>query len=225
MKTKLLLLLAILGGAYQLSNAQSFINSPNDTAQAFINPNEFFGMYIYQRNISGSNIQLEWTKISESIPAGWDYSLCDLGTCYSAFPGSGSMAVVSATDSGFISPHCNAFNIPGTLTVRFYVYDAAQPTQGDTLTFIYTLQSTGIETQASSEFTIYPNPSSDFIQLKGGNMELPANLTIFDMNGKVMVNRNLVNETDNINITTLPVGSYVLEIQNKSTIRKTFIKK
>lgn len=38
--------------------------------------------YIHQKNITGKEINISWKRLSLDIPSQWDFSLCDLGTCY-----------------------------------------------------------------------------------------------------------------------------------------------
>lgn len=223
---KIILLLGIIVGSTHLTMSQLYVIAPNDTIETIVPQNQLTILDIYQRNISGDTILLAWTKIYEDIPAGWDYSLCDKGTCYPGFPLSGSMALVTPPDSGFMGVNVDPYALTGTLTVRFYVYETSAPAQGDTLTWILTAQTTGIEEIASAGINIYPNPSTDYIQLRQvNNMELPAQLTIYDLNGKVVLKRNTVHENETIDIMNLSAGNYVLEIGDKNIIRKTFIKR
>jgi len=67
---------------------------------------------------------------------------------------------------------------------------------------------------------VYPNPTSDFIKIKG--VENILKIRIFDMNGK-MVLENQASEAD---IRKLPVGQYILNVHTDSQIiSKKIIKK
>lgn len=223
---KIILLLGIIVGSTHLVMSQLYLIAPNDTIETIVPQNQLTIVDIYQRNISGDTILLAWTKISEDIPAGWDYSLCDKGTCYPGFPLSGTMASVTAPDSGFLGVNVDPYSLPGTLTIRFYVYETSAPSAGDTLTWILTAQPTGIEDISYTDFNIYPNPSSDYIQVKLSNyVSASANLTIYDLNGRIILKRGMVQQNGRIDISSLSAGNYILEIEDKFIVRKIFMKK
>jgi hypothetical protein len=218
------LLFGFLLGFTNLVSGQLYIVSPNDTVETIVPQDQLSIVDIYQRNISGDTIQLAWTKVYESIPAGWDYSLCDFGTCYPGFPAGGTMALVLPPDSGFLGVNVDPYALAGTLTVRFYVYETSAPTQGDTLTWIISAQSTGIEDIATVNLELYPNPAIDYIQVNTTNMEFPVKATIYDIKGKVMLTTNIIQQNEILDVLSLPAGTYIIEVQNKSIIRRSFIK-
>lgn len=220
---RIFILLLIITGAVTSIKAQFYTISPNDTIIDIAPPSQLTIFDIYQHNATADTIQLAWTKVYESIPVGWDYSLCDLGTCYPGFPSSGSMALIAPPDSGFLGVNIDPYALPGTLTVRFYVYETSAPAAGDTLTWIITAQTTGTEEITSADFRIYPNPSTDHIQIDMQN-ETSASMCIYDLNGRVIVQKALVQDGEMVNVSNLPASTYILELKSKNIIRKTFIK-
>lgn len=220
---KIILILVILVGSIQLAIGQLYVIAPNDTIIDVAPPNQLTIFDIYQRNVSGDTIQLAWTKIYQDIPAGWDYSLCDKGTCYPGFPLSGSMLPVSIPDSGFMGVNVDPFSLSGTLTVRFYVYEASAPSAGDTLTWIISAQPIGIEELSSPDFKIYPNPCSEYIQIDL-QTELSAALSMYDLNGHVILQKKTVQNNERIDVSNLASGAYILELRGKNIIRKQFLK-
>ena len=87
-------------------------------------------------------------------------------------------------------------------------------TEGQTLT---------IKDEALTSVVIYPNPVKDII-----NIETPVDLTsriatVFDITGKKVLNKKLVNNT--LDVSNLASGSYVLRLEsNGKSISKKFIK-
>ncbi|MFK5878288.1 MAG: T9SS type A sorting domain-containing protein [Flavobacteriaceae bacterium] len=90
--------------------------------------------------------------------------------------------------------------------------------------------STGISTQvlATPEFsiveiTLYPNPSSDIISIKG--LQESASIFIYDMNGKeIRLIQNYLNES--IDVSPFNAGVYMIKIINKNTnsIKRLIVK-
>lgn len=72
------------------------------------------------------------------------------------------------------------------------------------------------------EFSIYPNPATDFIYLKNSNQSL--DYSIFELSGKIVLQGTLKN--DEINIKNLIKGNYILQLKTKDGIENfKFIKK
>jgi len=221
MKTRVLLF-GLMLGSMNLAMGQFYTITPNDTVVTIVPQNQLTIVDIYQHNATVDTIQLSWTKVYEDIPAGWDYSLCDLGTCYPGFPLGGTMALIAPPDSGFLGVNVDPFSLTGTLTVRFYVYETSAPTQGDTLTWILTAETTGMEDEIANSFKIYPNPTTDVIYIS--YEAFPAIVTVYDMNGKVMMNQNVSTNNEAIDVSSLPKGNYIMTVGNNNLIRKGFIK-
>ncbi len=67
------------------------------------------------------------------------------------------------------------------------------------------------------KFKIYPNPTSSVISVKGENNV--ESIVVFDLNAKVLMsNKN----SNNINVSQLPVGTYIIRVNDKETFK--FIK-
>ncbi len=73
-----------------------------------------------------------------------------------------------------------------------------------------------LEEFSSKEITITPNPASDQIKigvlpyLNGGN------LNIYDLQGRLMYNQDVVSDTMDLNVSFLAKGLYLVQLQNKS---------
>lgn len=74
-------------------------------------------------------------------------------------------------------------------------------------------------------FKLYPNPTSDFIQINVGNDDKVESIRVFDLNGKVVI--NLSNYNDNkIDISKLSQGTYIMELKlNGVLVNKKIVKK
>ncbi len=70
--------------------------------------------------------------------------------------------------------------------------------------------SMGIDEQMNSNFTIYPNPTADWLSIKTKN-EI-RKITIFDMTGKLVYKNNQIKER--IDIRSLDKGVYIIHIED-----------
>ena len=82
---------------------------------------------------------------------------------------------------------------------------------------------TSIKDNIKNRISIYPNPASDFISVKGIEN---ATVTVFDMTGKELITSNNCNETTKININNLSRGVYFVCVENEGdkTVAR-FVKK
>lgn len=63
---------------------------------------------------------------------------------------------------------------------------------------------------------LYPNPASDILYVHFGTLnDLPIHLTLFDLNGRLVFDRNIKieNYQININVSSLVAGMYLIKIK------------
>ena len=70
-----------------------------------------------------------------------------------------------------------------------------------------------------NQYTVYPNPANDVLFVSTPNMD-PADVTIYDMNGRMLYHTRLTQGVNQINMSGYPVGYYLLQIVN-GTYRQT----
>ena len=64
---------------------------------------------------------------------------------------------------------------------------------------------------------VFPNPTADVLQIKVQNQELAdANYVLTDTNGKLIAKGNTQENTE-INLQSLPAGTYFLKMQKENT--------
>lgn len=87
---------------------------------------------------------------------------------------------------------------------------------------LYVITVTGIEDNA--DFSVYPNPSSDFLKIKDLSRSAKS-IQILNLNGSVVRLLNNSNDMTEINISDLRAGFYILRIlSDEKAIVTTFIK-
>jgi hypothetical protein len=194
-----------------LSSSPNYSVTPGTTLEDTAGFNTLSIYDIYQVNISQSTIQLKWNLISINIPQGWDYSICELGTCYPGIPNGGTMDSVVPGDMGFLGLNINPFFIQGTAVVKVFVYENGYYSQGDTLTWIiHALTTSYNEFKFDDEIKLYPNPTAEIL-----NILLPYKefaWTIFDFSGKKIRNGFSMKENEVISVSDLKEGRYFILI-------------
>ena len=217
-----LLSVAALFAASAPAMAQSYSLTPNDTINITGLLEDLQTLSIQQVNTSPDTIQLQWEKVSESVPPLWDAVVCDNVLCYTSLADSGLMNPVIPTDYGFlllhITPHVNL----GTAIVRYAVWDTANAGMKDTLTFMLTaVNATGIEeTSSQNLFCIYPNPANETFTLDVRSLS-DYEYIITDAAGKEMERGNVTPGKKSISISAWKKGLYSVSILNKEAIVQT----
>ncbi|SHF88693.1 Por secretion system C-terminal sorting domain-containing protein [Flavobacterium fluvii] len=82
---------------------------------------------------------------------------------------------------------------------------------------IYKIKDTslGLNTPEISQFIVYPNPTKSEITIRKSNKNYPAEITLFDLNGKIILQQKTMDKPENsIKTNHLPKGIYILSIKN-----------
>lgn len=83
-----------------------------------------------------------------------------------------------------------------------------------------TQPTTGLRTNGKSSFTVFPNPASDFIKIKG--IDSPVQISIQDVTGRLVKDIEAYSD-DRIDLQNLDHGLYFIIIDKQEPVR--FIKK
>lgn len=69
---------------------------------------------------------------------------------------------------------------------------------------------------------VYPNPSNGIVYIESPTTtNTPVHLSVFDIHGRVVLKKNLVNEKETIYLNGLPSGVYLIKLQGDD-VKKTF---
>jgi len=181
---------------------------------------------IYQTNTGTGSITLVWEKVSISVPPQWQYSMCDLGTCYPGLPtGPTTMNVVAPGAQGFLGLNIDPGNTPGSGVVKVRVYQSGFVANADTLTWYVNANAVGInEVSINNSVKIYPNPASDYFYVELNKITEVKNACLTDALGKKVMSPALSTDKK-INISELDKGIYFLNIETtEGRILKRIIK-
>ncbi len=223
---KIVLSVAAIFAATDISFAQTYSLVPNDTINLMGMMEDLETLSIQQPNISNDTIILKWKKVSESVPTLWEANVCDNAFCNTSLVDSGTMNPVMPKEYGLLLLHITPHTNYGTAIVRYAVWDIANPTLKDTLTYILNVNATtGIAaTENKNAFSIFPNPVKDNINIIS---KLPTGFQflITDVSGKEI--EKGVSKTNSISVSTenLSNGIYNISIftENKIITTKKFL--
>ncbi|MDA3866985.1 MAG: T9SS type A sorting domain-containing protein, partial [Salinivirgaceae bacterium] len=97
------------------------------------------------------------------------------------------------------------------------VYAAAPVDQTLTVT-----QATGIKETELAKFNMYPNPATDILTIDIENISYSENIeiSIIDLNGKIVYSENIENSNCKINISDYTAGLYFVELKTPGNIHK-----
>ncbi|GAA4062570.1 hypothetical protein GCM10022389_03910 [Flavobacterium cheonanense] len=81
-----------------------------------------------------------------------------------------------------------------------------------------------VGTFANSEFSVYPNPAKNVLNIKSNDSITMKNASVYDLNGKLILSSSIVN--DSINVDALSTGSYILILKdsNEKEYTQKFLK-
>ncbi|MEY2830346.1 MAG: hypothetical protein RIQ33_2204, partial [Bacteroidota bacterium] len=189
MKILSCLLSAVLFFTADSSIAQSTYSiSPNDTIEINGMLNHLQTLSIHQVNTSTDSIVFKWKKVSESLPQGWEASVCDNSICYISLLDSGITNPVFSGDYGFIIIHCTPKINSGVGIIRYAIWDTQKINHKDTLTFILKVTTNSSSNNLTSlneknNWLIYPNPVNDCLKITNLSEKLKR-ITVVDEIGK-----------------------------------------
>ncbi|MDZ4759056.1 MAG: hypothetical protein SGJ10_13085 [Bacteroidota bacterium] len=210
------LVLAAMFAANTFSFAQSYTIRPNDTFIVNAMMEDLETLTIQQVNSTSNTIYLKWEKISASVPALWEASVCDNQICYTTLVDSGSMNPIIPSEYGFLLLHITAHVNYGTAIIRYAVWDINFPLMKDTLTFIMNVATTGIANANFEAPSVWFAENKIHLQNTNENYSL---LLISDLSGKEIFKTNIHRQTEigpiAIGMPSLPTSVYIIQLSGK----------
>ncbi len=130
----------------------------------------------------------------------------------------GGNLIPGATDYFYVATESGDYNVVATDANNCEVEAAIFDVVAGVSSTVYGLQ-----------FTVYPNPVGDKLEIRSWNLEAAASISIYNLLGeKVMAFKRQAksqNQPAPINVSQLPSGSYLLEVSSDGkTGRTTFVK-
>lgn len=227
-KLLLAFVLAFVVMANVHGQATTFTVTPSNTISHDVEEDDYMDFTVYFNNTSGANINYKWSTVSNNLPSSWNLTLCDYPSCFPYVPNSGAMDPVGPGAQGLLKLTVNpgAGNL-GSGSVVFTVWDENFPSNKETITMEVNA-IVGIEDQLlASQVKLYPNPANDriFLSHSFGTLE-SGMLTILDLNGAEVMQVGIgATATQEVNISTLPAGMYMVRYEtNTASLTQKVVK-
>lgn len=111
----------------------------------------------------------------------------------------------------------------GRLAFRYYVPDAGpggtnSSTIGIDAVRVISPSGVGLENEFSALVNIFPNPSMNFVQVTL-NQLIDGNIFIYDVNGKTLLVKKISDTNNQIDISSLPGGTYLMKVMENNSGR------
>ncbi|MGC9330345.1 MAG: T9SS type A sorting domain-containing protein [Bacteroidales bacterium] len=178
-------------------------------------------------NDGDQSIDVKVKKYYVNIVPGTANDFCWNGTCLSSSTMISPVAVTLAAGASAddFDTHYHCLGNEGTSTIRYTAFDINNPTDSVSLTINYTAEPTGIEDKSANikVSEVYPNPAKENTAI---DYDLPAGselkVIMYDIIGKQIKDYTCYDKgTVNINLTSLPKGSYICRYIINGTITNT----
>lgn len=219
------LLFVAFAGLFQLAQAQDVSFNPKVAKGQGSSNNLLIEAKSQFTNNSNDSV-FEWNIIEINMTSGWEYGMCDPFNCLTNLTvGSKGIFNLGKGKSGEFKGDFVPNAIGGTGRARAHVYAKNNPSNGDTVEFLITGWAVGLkENNAAREFSFYPNPVKDRLQIRFNSRE-PMTIEVYNVLGtkvKSIVHQGSESE---INVSDLQNGIYFIRYKNgNQTVSKPFSK-
>lgn len=208
-------------------NAQDYNITPNDTVSEIVVLNGYYspGINMEHDNTTADSLELMWELFDNTSPAGWDFSFCDYTSCYAGNITSGTMTKFGQNQAGFIKVNLMPTTV-GVAQFRFKVWKTSNPTDIDTITFLFDAILGISDIDLGQKVSVYPNPSNGE-QVTINNILPNSELVIQNALGQVVFSKNINSSKLSISNLELRRGVYFVRLEregNQYATRKLIVK-
>ena len=155
-----------------------------------------------------------------SVTGGYVYS----GSTYSNFQNKYFFADYCVNRIGMVNVNTNAITYSATFTGDNYFTTFGEDLSGELYVAasatgkIHRITDTSLGANEFNKmgFSISPNPASSEVMIRFTNASLPAEIRIFDITGKLLLNQNLDANTSAVQTNSLQSGMYVVRVQDNA---------
>ncbi len=83
----------------------------------------------------------------------------------------------------------------------------------------------GLSKEVQLDFAMYPNPSTDYVTVQLPSGSLKADVSVFDLAGRLMKTSSITSSSNKIDVQDLSTGMYILKIESEGKVgSKQFLK-
>ncbi|MBK7130723.1 MAG: T9SS type A sorting domain-containing protein [Crocinitomicaceae bacterium] len=200
----------LLTGSCAFGQNLSF--DPGLINESTVNTNYYNTEYIYIKNESSIPRSLSFELIYSDIPEAWSVTGCTNMICYTKVPDDGSLGTITPAESAYISINLSANDTPGDGIIQFAVFDELNPSDQDTVSFIYHVESDSlpIENQPWAQLTFAENVLTVFLKLGYSN----TILSVYDSSGNLVIN-SAIEDIYSVSLRDFPAGMYIVKIKDE----------
>lgn len=169
-------------------------------------------------NVSSEGIDVVWRRFVVDAPAEWQYRICDNTACYPTQTASNynppaieDYVHLEPGDTSLLDVHLLPRQVAGSGHIRLELKLLSDLTTVVATAdyYIDVLSTVSVDEAVIPTIQLYPNPASDFIQLKNG--QDIDQLVLFNAIGK-QVRRFTVYNDGIYNVSDLPNGVYMVSM-------------
>jgi len=163
---------------------------------------EGFPTYSAEWNQTNSNVLIEITQLT-SMPSSVLFFTNDLDVKIIGTDGS---SVIQRVE---ISALNQMVSIPFSATVQSIEFDPNNWIINQTGSITENVNLVGIDEKKTDEIVVFPNPVTDVLYV--ANTSNAKQVSIFDLNGRLVLNQSLVDGQNEIMVKDLPKGTYIVQ--------------
>lgn len=186
------------------ANGYAFVSWTEDGEVVSIQP--VYSFVVESDRHLVAHFEIEYYEIVASADPEYGGSVAGMGVftygqtaTLSAVPNENYIFQNWTENGNVVSVNANySFTVVGSrsLVAHFYYFDAVADDE--------------------SQWSIYPNPTEGILRIEG----LPqSRVSVFDANGRLLLSVKIVSEEENLDLSTLPCGWYLLQIQSSQGLR------
>ena len=179
---------------------------------------------IIVRNLQNKPITLKWQVKKVNLTDGWNVVVCDK-QCYTARELSGSFTLAPKEVLQDFSVSFRPNGKTGLSSLELILFDEAKGKNSrkniefnaDASSSISTLQ----KLQKNTVVSVYPNPATQYIQVRDIAQNIQQ-VEVYNIMGRKMLNFKLKEKGEKLDISSLPRGMYMVRILNQfNTVLRT----
>lgn len=119
----------------------------------------------------------------------------------------------------------NGYDIPMCIQTYFFYTPSVFCISCDTIHVSPILGVQDLATETGFDFTIFPNPTKDFLQLTVGKKDFAGVAELYNLTGTLVRSYNLTKSSEVLDLQAIENGAYLIRLSSeKATMTKFFVK-
>ena len=167
------------------------------------------------RNNSDNPGNFRWVRTANTQVVGWQTSICDINTCYLPNTDSADFTLNGRSNSN-IDCHLYPNQVQGNGTVVVTVFEVSNRANAVTVVYRFSTHAAGLSYLGQMNLNAFPNPTQDWVNL---DIDLPmsqlVSANLHDLSGKSVRQFNLTSGRNLLDLSTLPLGCYLLTVTDQ----------